>query len=415
MANQGCQSLPILLRIECNSKGKLYKLTKRDDGMTEASIHVKNWNLEQGLPRKVTRKSSKRVSNERQMRRYCCQRQLSTENKTSLGQSSFDFSVGMSKNTWIKDNNADDFSNKYSCFNLQNLRSFEHKPNHSRSPESVRTSQARVMHFYKRHERQRNAISHNRINRSIELTRKQAISHLRHKYHVRITQKDKRRFKNLELTIKNQISLRKNLRGSGTLTSEGKRLLLNKYVHVSKGIRDRCLQRSFHHNARIIQKNVRAFLQRLKFKRLLQLRQEAALKIQNKWKASKFQRLVPKLRISRKHSAATKIQKVVRGYLLRKTLYRKLFLQKQEELAICHAKLKQKEEMYMLQEEAERQQREKEKLSHEKTPNLDKNFSVKVPPKKRKTIANVVKIKTFSPQKVRKSSNFFPKQGFTDS
>jgi len=65
-----------------------------------------------------------------------------------------------------------------------------------------RTDKSLASYFTKKHERQKKSISNQRLRRTIETVRDKAIVHLKNKYNIRITQKDRRKFSNLELFMK---------------------------------------------------------------------------------------------------------------------------------------------------------------------------------------------------------------------
>jgi hypothetical protein len=65
-------------------------------------------------------------------------------------------------------------------------------------------------------------------------------------------------------------------------------------------------------------------LQRKRYRELLEKREVAALKIQQKWKGAKWKRLIPKILLNNKNERAVVIQKWIRGYLERKNAYKKL-------------------------------------------------------------------------------------------
>ncbi|CAI2366511.1 unnamed protein product [Moneuplotes crassus] len=410
LPNQDIDTMSRIISHNLKSKGKLYKLPRPSVGVVESSARVKQWNTSQGLSRRVIKRRSPNFNNSKGFSRICCNQRLSEENKASLSRTINQLPLETGRNGGIKMEKGDFFSNKRSGPNLHNLRYFSNMLDHSRSPESSRPIQKRLAEFYiKRHLRQKKAISHSRISRSIETARKMVISHFKEKYNIKANQKERRRFKNMEISMKNRVFLKENLRRADTLTPEGKRLVLHNYANLSRGLWKRYVQSSFHTNAIVIQKNVRGFLQRLKFKHLLYIREASARMIQKKWKDSRWKRLVPKMMLNHKNKAATKIQKVVKGYFLRKKIYKQIFLQKQEELAICHAQLKQKEMAFLAEED---KQKELIQISVEEETKVEQEILEQESPRKRKKKVNpaIGKVKAVVPHATRRTSSFASKK-----
>jgi len=79
-----------------------------------------------------------------------------------------------------------------------------------------------------------------------------------------------------------------------------------------------------HKAATIIQKNIRMLKKVKSYKLIIKMRNAAAEMIQRNYKEFRRWRTIPRMLLNRKKFASTKVQKFIKGYLIRRDFYKNI-------------------------------------------------------------------------------------------